>query len=155
MVEGKTAALISASAEIGAMAALNDDRLTSIYRKFGHKIGLAFQVQDDFLGIWGNSSLTGKSSQSDIATGKITLPIMYALSKGGEFAARWKAGPVSPSEVPAVVKLLEGEGADQFTRDQATRLLEEALESLRDAKPQGIAGEALENLALSLVNRQS
>ena len=82
MVEGKTAALIAASTELGALAALSDEHVSDKYREFGRLLGMAFQVQDDLLGIWGNSSLTGKSSQSDLVTGKITLPIIYGLIQG-------------------------------------------------------------------------
>ncbi len=155
MVEGKTAALIAACAELGALAALSDHHVSNKYRQFGRLIGMAFQVQDDMLGIWGNSSLTGKSSQSDLVTGKITLPIIYGLSLGGEFAVRWKRGPVLPSEVPEVINLLEQEGGKDFTKNEAARFYTDAALALEDATPHGIAGEALKDLALSLVNRQS
>jgi geranylgeranyl diphosphate synthase type I len=107
------------------------------------------------LGIWGNSSLTGKSSQSDLVTGKITLPVVYGLSRDGEFAKRWKLGPIKPDEVPEIIKLLELEGGKAYAQAQATRLLNEALFTLEEAHPNGITGEALRNLAVSLVNRQS
>jgi geranylgeranyl diphosphate synthase type I len=155
MVEGKTAALIAASAELGALAALSDEQVSNRYRQFGRLLGIAFQVQDDQLGIWGNSSLTGKSSQSDLVTGKITLPIIYGLSKAGEFAARWKRGPVQPAEVPEVIGLLEEEGGKEFTNNEAIRFYNEAMTALEEAAPRGYAGEALRDLALSLVNRQS
>jgi geranylgeranyl diphosphate synthase type I len=107
------------------------------------------------LGIWGNSSLTGKSSQSDLVTGKITLPVVYGLSRNGEFAERWKLGPIKPVEVPEIINLLEFEGGKEYSQAQAARLLNEALSTLEEALPSGIASEALRNLAMSLVNRQS
>ncbi len=155
MVEGKTAALIAASTELGALAALSDEHVSNKYRLFGRLLGMAFQVQDDLLGIWGNSSLTGKSSQSDLVTGKITLPIIYGLSKTGEFAARWKRGPVQSAEVPEVISMLEQEGGKEFTHNESERFYNEAVSALEGAAPQGIAGDALKDLALILVNRQS
>jgi geranylgeranyl diphosphate synthase type I len=155
MVEGKTAALISASTQLGSLAAFGDAHLCEIYRQFGRLIGLAFQVQDDLLGIWGNSSLTGKSSQSDLVTGKITLPVLYGLSQGGEFAGRWKQGRVHSDEVPQITHLLELSGAREFAHTQVTRLLGEALATFSQVNPAGIAAEALVSLASSLVNRQS
>jgi geranylgeranyl diphosphate synthase type I len=155
MVEGKTAALISASTQLGALAALRDKHLSEIYRQFGHLVGLAFQIQDDLLGIWGNSSLTGKSSQSDLVTGKITLPVLFGLSREGEFSDRWSQGPITPTELPQIMRLLELEGAKSYSQNQATRLLNEALSTLEQAKPIGIAGEALRMLASSLVGRQT
>jgi geranylgeranyl diphosphate synthase type I len=155
MVEGKTAALMAVSTEMGALAAYRNETTSSLYHKFGWKLGLAFQVQDDFLGIWGNSSLTGKSSQSDLVTGKITLPILFGLSKDGKFAARWKKGLIQPGEVSGLINLLEIEGGKEFTQSQAKLLSNEALASLAEAHPSGIAGEALYDLAVSLLNRQS
>lgn len=155
MVEGKTAALLASCAELGALAAYSNEQVSNKYREFGRLLGMAFQVQDDLLGIWGNSSLTGKSSQSDLVTGKITLPIIYGLSRGGEFSARWKSGPIQPAEVPAVISLLEREGGKEFTHNEADRFFDEAISTLEEAHPDGIAGQALNELATSLVNRQS
>jgi geranylgeranyl diphosphate synthase type I len=155
MVEGKTAALISASTQLGALVATGDIKLSEIYRQFGRLIGLAFQVQDDMLGIWGNTSITGKSIHSDLVTGKITLPVLFGLSQGGEFAIRWKQGQIRTADVPQITHLLERSGAKEFAHHQVTRLLDEALSELNQTNSGGIAAEALINLASSLVNRQS
>ncbi len=155
MIEGKTAALMAASAELGALAASQSDEGCSLYRDFGRLVGLAFQVQDDMLGIWGNSSLTGKSSQSDLVTGKLTLPVLYGLSQNGEFAKRWRLGPIKPNEVAETRNLLEREGGKECTFSHATRLLSEAQTVLDHARPKGSAADALRNLAIGLVNRQS
>ncbi len=154
MVEGKTAALISASTQLGALAAFCDDQLSEIYRQFGRLIGLAFQIQDDLLGIWGNIALTGKSIHSDLVTGKITLPVLYGLSRSDEFADRWKRNQIHLDDVPELTRLLELSGAREFAAMQVTRLLDEALATLNQAKPVGNAADALVNLASSLVNRQ-
>ncbi len=81
MVEGKTAALISACTELGAISASRDEKTRRSYRNFGLLFGRAFQVQDDILGIWGEPSLTGKSNQSDLITRKKTLPVLYGLTQ--------------------------------------------------------------------------
>jgi geranylgeranyl diphosphate synthase type I len=154
MVEGKTAALIASSTELGAMAAFSDTNTCDLYHQFGHSMGIAFQAWDDWLGIWGNSSLTGKSSQSDLETGKITLPVLYGLSQAGVFASRWKQGSISPGEVPELIKLLEAKGGKDFTEAQANQHINDALVTLEKAQPDGLYYEALRNLALSLVNRQ-
>jgi geranylgeranyl diphosphate synthase type I len=155
MVEGKTAALVAVSAELGAMAAFCDETKSALYRKFGWSLGLAFQVQDDILGIWGNTLKTGKSSQSDLVTGKITLPVLYGLSQKGKFAARWYGGSIRPSELPEVVKQLEFEGGKEFAQLQENRLIKDALATLEEIQPIGSAGEALRNMAVNLVNRQA
>ena len=63
MVSGKTAALLSACTQVGALLGGADENAQESYRCFGHYLGLAFQIQDDYLGIWGNSALTGKSTE--------------------------------------------------------------------------------------------
>jgi geranylgeranyl diphosphate synthase type I len=154
MVEGKTATLIAVSAELGALTASCDEQTCQAYRKFGHLLGLAFQVQDDILGIWGNAISTGKSNQSDLLTKKKTLPVLYGLSRNGKFAEHWKRGPVIPEEINEIIRLLEIDGGKEFAQIQAKELTTQVLSSLEEAHPSGYAGETLKNLVLSLVNRQ-
>lgn len=82
MVEAKTAALISSAAWIGARAAGAPPDSVEAAGEFGRQLGLAFQIQDDILGIWGDEAVTGKSATSDIATRKKTLPILLAMEYG-------------------------------------------------------------------------
>ena len=78
MIGRKTAALISASIEAGALLATDDEEVITRYRKFGWALGLAFQLNDDVLGIWGREQATGKEP-TDLAKHKKTLPVIYAL----------------------------------------------------------------------------
>ncbi|MCX6068414.1 MAG: polyprenyl synthetase family protein, partial [Chloroflexi bacterium] len=75
MISGKTAALLSSCCQIGALLGTSDESTLEAYRSFGHYLGLAFQVQDDILGIWGNEAVTGKSVASDLVKGKKSLPV--------------------------------------------------------------------------------
>ena len=154
MIGGKTAALLSASAELGALVAGVNPAKQASYCQFGHFLGLAFQTQDDLLGVWGDAALTGKSTKSDLLTGKKSLPILYGLSLDGPFARRWRQGPVGPDEVVDLAHQLEAEGARGYTQETADRLTGQALEHLEDADPQGEAGEALRELAEMLVRRE-
>ena len=155
MVNGKTAALLSACAQIGASLGEADESTQLSYRNFGHYLGLAFQIQDDYLGIWGDASLTGKSTESDLLTGKKSLPVLYALARNGAFAHRWTKGPILPDEVGFLSEQLAKEGAKLFTQDATDRMTDLALQSLRSAEPQGEAGEALFELTHKLLNRKS
>jgi len=155
MVAGKTAALLSACTEIGAVIAGSKPAIQELYRSFGYKLGLAFQVQDDILGIWGDAALTGKSSESDLITGKKSLPILYALNNRGEFAARWQQGAISEDEVEHLAAVLEGEGAKSYAQNVAVNLHKEAIDSLDLAKPSAIAGNKLRMLVETLLYRQS
>jgi geranylgeranyl diphosphate synthase type I len=155
MVAGKTASLLAACADVGALLGSADESTQEAYRSFGNYLGLAFQVQDDLLGIWGDAALTGKSSESDLVTGKKSLPVIYALEKNGAFAQRWAQGPVRPDEVPHLADQLTKEGARSFTRETADQMTDLALQSLRASDPQGDAGEALFELVNRLLNRQA
>ncbi len=155
MISGKTAALLAACCEVGALLGGADAATQEAYRDFGHYLGLAFQVQDDLLGIWGDSALTGKSTESDLVAGKKSLPVLFGLGKEGGFARRWAEGPVRPEEVGPLADQLAKEGARLFTQETADRMTDLALQSLRMADPQGEAGEALFELAQKLLSRQA
>jgi geranylgeranyl diphosphate synthase type I len=153
MIAGKTGALLSACCHIGALLGGADDARQETYRSFGHYLGLAFQVQDDILGIWGNESVTGKSAASDLVERKNSLPVLAGLSTNGRFAARWKQGPILYNEVEEVARFLAIEGGYETAMDAAKQMTDLALMSLREADPQGDAGEALFELADKLLKR--
>ncbi len=155
MIEDKTAALTSACTQIGAMLGNADETMIEQYRIFGRDLGLAFQVQDDILGIWGDEALTGKSAASDLAEGKNSLPVLYGIGQQGRFAQRWAASAIRPDEVAGVAKMLADEGAFEFARGESKRLTDQALGALKKAKPHGEAGQALTDLARKLLNRES
>ncbi|RPJ27836.1 MAG: polyprenyl synthetase family protein [Chloroflexi bacterium] len=153
MVSGKTAALLSACCHIGALLGGADDSKQDAYRSFGHYLGLAFQVQDDILGIWGDEVITGKSAANDLIEGKKSLPVLAGLSAHGRFAARWKQGPIHVEEVQELARLLASEGGYEAATEAARQMTDLALMSLRGADPQGEAGEALFELADKLLKR--
>ncbi len=155
MIGGKTAALLAGCTSIGAVLGGADEPTLDAYRSFGHYLGLAFQVQDDLLGIWGDEALTGKSAASDLAEGKNSLPVLVGLGKKGKFAERWKQGPIQPEEVEEVARLLASESAYEYTIEASKQMTDLALNSLRAADPQGAAGVALFELAEKLLNRQA
>ena len=153
MISGKTAALISACCHIGALLGGADDEKQDAYRSFGQYLGLAFQVQDDILGIWGDEKITGKSVASDLVEGKNSFPVLAGLDKKGGFAERWAKGPIQPHEVDEVARLLAVDGGLLAAQEAAKQMTDLALTSLREADPQGEAGEALFGLANKLLNR--
>jgi geranylgeranyl diphosphate synthase type I len=154
MVAGKTAALLSACCHIGSLLGGADEAKQAAYRSFGHYLGLAFQVQDDILGIWGNEAMTGKSAASDLVEGKNSLPVLAGLSANGNFAARWKQGPIQANEVNDVARLLSNEGGYSTAYEASQQMTDLALLNLYEADTQGAAGEALFELADKLLKRQ-
>jgi geranylgeranyl diphosphate synthase type I len=134
MIGRKTAALIAGSIEAGALLATDDEEVISRYRRFGWALGLAFQINDDLLGIWGAERSTGKEP-SDVAHKKKTLPVIYAAEQAGpEDRARllelYATPDPSATELTEIVGILERVGARDYTRDQARRYRDEALAEL-------------------------
>jgi geranylgeranyl diphosphate synthase type I len=154
MISGKTSALLSACTYIGALIGGANDHEQESYRDFGHRLGLAFQVQDDVLGIWGDEAITGKSAASDLVEGKNSLPVLFALEKNGAFAKRWKQGPIKSEEVHEIAALLESEGAKTYATEMSEKESGKALGFLEQANPKGEAGAALLELANMLLKRK-
>ncbi|MEW6716712.1 MAG: polyprenyl synthetase family protein [Chloroflexota bacterium] len=153
MVAGKTASLLATCTLLGALIAGAPEVIQGAYQEYGRNLGFAFQIVDDYLGIWGDDVQTGKSTQSDLVTGKKTLPVVFGLERGKDFARRWLQGSITPEEVSLCVNLLEEEGAQTYTLKKANEYTEKALAALCQAEPQGRAGEALFALTDRLLKR--
>ena len=155
MVNGKTAALLGACTEMGAIFGGCDAARVQLLADFGRHLGLAFQVQDDMLGIWGDEKATGKSAASDLVEGKNSLPVLFGIAQRKQFAERWARSAVTPQETPELAQILKDEGAYAYCRQEAARLTDLAMEALRAAQPQGAAAEALVELADALLSRHA
>lgn len=155
MIGGKTSALLRCCAELGALSAGADEAQRACFGEYGYALGLAFQVLDDWLGIWGDVALTGKSVASDLAAGKKTIPVIYGLSKGGAFSKRWKQGAIPVDEAPELARILDEEGANAFTLQTAEQLTNQARQALQKAAGAGPAAESLQELTRMLLNRKS
>jgi len=79
MITKKTARLMECATEMGARIGTSDKKVIDGLRQFGLKLGIAFQIRDDILGIWGNRAQTGKTPSGDILRRKKTLPILHAF----------------------------------------------------------------------------
>ncbi len=154
MVGGKTSALLAACTHIGALLGNASEAEQEAYRLFGWHLGLAFQVQDDILGIWGDELITGKSAASDLVEGKNSLPVLYGLGKRGKFAERWAQGSITASEVKDVAMQLEIEGGKNYAEEISIKETQKALAYLDQANPRGEAGEAMHQLANILLKRK-
>jgi len=157
MIGRKTAALIAASIEAGALLATDDDAVIARYRAFGWALGIAFQLNDDLLGIWGAEQATGKPN-SDVAHKKKTLPVIYAAEHAGpedrERLLELYATPdPSAAEVSEIVAILERAGAHEYTRRQALRYRDEALAELDAAGVVSAAARArLEEIIVGVIS---
>jgi geranylgeranyl diphosphate synthase type I len=131
MTGGKSAALVAASAQMGALIGSRDDTIAAHFYDFGHNLGVAFQIHDDILGIWGDPSVTGKSAATDIISRKKSLPILYGLSKSKSLAAIYRRKKFQQSDVADAVEELNLIGALEYTRHSESKYYEKALDSLQ------------------------
>ncbi len=154
MVSGKTGSLLSAATRLGAVCAGADANIIKEMQTFGRTLGISFQIQDDWLGIWGLTAETGKSSENDLAAGKKTLPILYGFHHGETFAAEWKRQTALGVDIEILARYLEEDGAKAFAESEAARLTDESLQALDRAGFGNDAGAALRELAAALLNRR-
>ena len=154
MIGRKTAALIAASVQAGAMLATDDAQVIEAYRGFGWSLGIAFQLNDDLLGIWGDEQATGKEP-SDLAKHKKTMPVIYALERAAE-SERLRLRAILAEGNPTLETIAEARaildrcGAREYTRERARAERDEALHRLASA---GVVGhDALERLRMIVVS---
>ena len=162
MARRKTAALLAASAELGAIVAGADPRRVDLYRGFGEDLGMAFQIQDDVLGIWGDPQATGKSAATDLRYKKKTLPVLYALdahgNRGGDPHLRelyLRGEPLGDADVQYAIGALDRVGARQYAEEQAEAYYRRALSSLAEAGAPSQGHVCLLELAASLLGRSA
>jgi geranylgeranyl diphosphate synthase type I len=127
MAAGKTGALLAVSAELGAVLAGAPAPVAAAFRTYGAELGLAFQLVDDLLGIWGWPERTGKPVYSDLQARKKTLPVVWAVESGepaGRELAEWLRTPRpaagdSPEALRHAADLVEKAGGRDWATEEA------------------------------------
>lgn len=158
MAEGKTSALIGAACQLGALAAGADMTTADRFRRFGRELGLAFQLIDDLLGIWGDPRVTGKPTGSDLVSRKKSLPVVAALQSGtpaGRQLARLceRDDPFDASTVMRAAELVEAAGGRAWARTEAQARIAAALDALPTTDPANHASADLQTLAALITRR--
>jgi octaprenyl-diphosphate synthase len=145
LIAAKTASLMSAACELGALVGeeAHRDRL----RRFGHNLGMAFQVADDILDYAGSEAEIGKPTGLDLKERKVTLPLVGALKRASEAQkeeVRRFFTMVEPTgaEISSIVEIVRDVGGLDYARSRAVHYAELALDSLRGLEE----GQALEAL---------
>ena len=134
MIRKKTATLIAASTSLGAYLGKGREKV-SYFHQFGEALGMAYQIRDDILGIWGAKERTGKSVREDIRQRKKTLPVVYALrnSNGKDKAELERLHSrryIKAEDIPIVVVILDRLGARDYAQNLAEQYYHRALERL-------------------------
>ena len=125
MVQGKTASLFEACCSMGSLlggGSLDEQKSLS---KFGKDLGLAFQIRDDWLGLWGDPERTGKKRANDLLTSKWTFPILYTAQVNPNLVKNIRANKakLDPQEIIQKIAIT---GASEYTIEYMNKLLDEA-----------------------------
>ncbi len=138
MAGDKTAALMACACSIGAIYVGAPPGLAMSLAGFGAQTGLAFQLTDDLLGIWGSPDVTGKPVGSDLRARKKSLPIVAALTSGTR-AGRELAGllsapaPLSDDDVARATDLVVEAGGREWAEAETVAAMKEAVDCLDQA----------------------
>ena len=145
LIECKTASLISTACELGAL--VGDVELRKPLARFGHHLGMAFQIVDDLLDYTADEADTGKPSGLDLREHKVTLPLIAALARmdGSDRRAvedLFEDPEPDDERIGEVVSLVIDHGGLEYAREQAVDYAGRAAEAL-EGLPQGPALDAL------------
>lgn len=161
MIRRKTAALLSCSTWLGALLGSGDAGLAARYARFGENLGMAFQIEDDILGIWGEEKATGKPQAGDIHQRKKSLPIVYALQQEASLPVSeqrvrevYRRKVIDEDAIQVVLDSLQALGARQYAQQMALDYHGRALSELEAAGMENEGQDGLRELAKLLVNRK-
>jgi octaprenyl-diphosphate synthase len=158
IIRRKTAYLFSGCAEIGGLLGdATPERLTAL-REYGFNLGIAFQLVDDVLDYTAEASALGKPIGGDLREGKVTLPIILLLKRGGPEAAELvhsviADGQITPDRWRAITELLARHGAVESTFERAGAAVERAKQHLLSSFGPSVERDRLVALAEYIVNR--
>ncbi|MGQ9908840.1 MAG: polyprenyl synthetase family protein [Candidatus Flexifilum sp.] len=130
MISGKSAALVAASTQIGALIGSRSKRIGRYFYEYGLNLGLAFQIHDDLLGIWGDPNKTGKSAATDILSRKKSFPVLHGLAQSQRLRELYARASLGDAEVEEAVHILDAVGARQYSLEAETRYYDQALAAL-------------------------
>jgi len=156
-IEAKTATLLAACCDIGALLGGLNERDRAHLRDYGRLLGLAFQIADDVLDYTGTEDEVGKPIGHDVAEGFATLPLMLAMEEvaiAGKLAPLLRSGPeLSPAQAVEVVELVRASQGPQRAIERAQSLASDARRELASMDG-GEAAKTLSSLTNYVVSRK-
>ncbi|MDH6540629.1 family 2 encapsulin nanocompartment cargo protein polyprenyl transferase [Streptomyces sp. SPB4] len=156
MATAKTGALLGCACALGALYAGAGPEEVEAMDAFGREAGLAFQLIDDLIGIWGDPAHTGKPAGADLLARKKSLPVVAALTSGtraGAELADLYAGPMDGDDVRAAARAVERAGGRDWAQAHAADRMGRAVQELSRAVPDLAAAGGLLALAEFVTRR--
>ncbi|MFJ8945399.1 family 2 encapsulin nanocompartment cargo protein polyprenyl transferase [Streptomyces sp. NPDC102395] len=156
MAEAKTGALLGCACAMGALYAGASGEDVEALDSFGRQAGLAFQLIDDVIGLWGDPRRTGKPAGADLAARKKSLPVVAALTSGTPAAAELAelyARPYDPVDLERTTRAVERAGGREWAQEQAADRMARAMSELARAVPEPESATGLLALAEFVTRR--
>jgi geranylgeranyl diphosphate synthase type II len=157
MISLKTSVLLAASLKMGAILGGALERNQNLLYEFGRKLGLAFQVQDDYLDAFGDADKFGKQIGGDIKANKKTFLLIHALETASSSQKEQLNSLLQgddPSKVEKVLTIFKDCKVDAWAEELKMKYLNEALQHLDDVAVLSRRKEPLKELASFLIERQ-
>ncbi len=162
ILERKTAALIGAACELGALSTLGFDQVnhptTKALKAFGQRLGVAFQIQDDVLDLMGTTETVGKSVGKDLEKGKLTYPLIHHLTNASDtqritsLEMIQRAGTGETGELSQLIEAIRSTGSIKATQAFAASYVLQAKTALGDL-PENPGRQMLELIADAVISR--
>ena len=159
MIACKTGALIRAGLQIGALLGTDDQATVEAFAKFGEYLGRAFQIRDDYLGIWGDQATLGKATGNDIRRRKKSYPVVFALERARGRAMEdllriYEQEELEEDDVQRVLAVLDEVGSQQNAQLLTEAAAAQALEALKPVSLPEWARTEAEELVDFLARRE-
>ena len=147
VINQKTAALFEACAGIGALSVGADEEVVEEAKRFGQNLGIIFQIRDDIFDYYDSPEI-GKPTGNDMAEGKLTLPVIYALNNSSfdsmnKLARKVKAGTINPDEIAVLVEFAKQKGGIEYAEKRMWEFHAEAVGFIEKRVGDSAVGEAL------------
>jgi geranylgeranyl diphosphate synthase, type I len=158
-IRRKTAMLTAAATGLGTRVATDDDSQIAAMWDFGEALGLAFQMRDDLLDIWGDPERTGKPYAADLIQRKMSLPVIHGLAHAAHadrerFVALYRQPTLSHAEIESLLAILDRSESRTYVEGLARDEYERAMQALgRVSAVDSCALEELRSLAEQLLER--
>lgn len=154
-IKRKTALLIAASCQLGAIAAGVEEEVHRKLARFGYFVGMSFQITDDVLDFTGTEKELGKPAGGDLLQGNITLPVLFAMKDEKLRSEIVKVHEnIGSDEMTHIIELIKNSNAIEKSLEFSDRYLDRALEVL-DELPNNKAKKTLRDIALYIGKRKS
>jgi octaprenyl-diphosphate synthase len=130
VIDKKTAVLFEACAGLGAISVGVNNEEVEKAKKFGHNIGMIFQIRDDIFDYYDSKEI-GKPTGNDMTEGKLTLPVIYALKNSGfdsmmTLAKKVKSGTINADEIAVLVEFTKQSGGIEYAERKMEEFAKEA-----------------------------